>query len=569
LKSLTRKIVLIAGISLTVSFIITNVLLYFNVKGQMVEAAGVEAYGCAYITTGMIDEKSVMEADAGDDEAKEFIRHELDWTVDHKQIFRTQYILNLDGEIIASDSKLKDIGVSVGENHPISEEIIKELLETREPIYSEIYDFNGYGTLTGFAPIFEDKDSTKEIVGISAIDFDSSIVFDRTFDVIKVSLIWSSVPLVVILIGATFFFRNEIRPIELLSKKMEQVSEGDLTVEIDVESSDEVGLLANNLNEIVSRFRDVVGEINKNTLHLASTSEELLASSQSIAEISSQNVVELSEASDLSQTQNSHINEINEIIQSITHNIQEIAEQLNIFAKVSDQTVSESVSGVEVMVEADTQMNNIDAKMNELRNVMLSLGQKSKEIDDIVDLINEISEQTNILSLNATIEAARAGESGKGFAVVANEVRSLAEDSKQSTSEIQALVEEIQDEVNEALSGSEEGHREAQEGIKKISEAGRIFNDISEGVKGVNEDFSISTTSVEEISSELEEVAATMSEVVGLIEDTTAKTQVVSEQINEQDASFEEMVEVTDNLTRLSETLTEEVSYFNTDDNKN
>lgn len=536
--------------------------MYFSVHNKTLDAAGVEAYGCAYITTGLLDGKTIEKAIGGDRGSIKDISYDLNWTVEHKDIFRTQYILDLDGKVIASDKNLNTVNIEIGDVHPIDKDIIEQVVNEKHPSHTKIYNVNGEKTLTGIAPIYKDQDSSKEVIAISAIDFDGSVVSERTLDTLKSSMFLGALPLLLVVIATSFFIRKVVNPINKVTEDVKQIKEGDLTIKIDVESNDEIGQLANDINELTEHFRGILSDIMMNTTQLAATSDELFASSQNISDISERNSQNLTEVNELSNSQLEYSNEINEIIQTSSDHIQSISERLSSFTEVSKETVEESIQGTEVMNETDGQMNNINEKMEGLAQTMISLQNKSNQIDRIIHLINDISEQTNILSLNATIEAARAGESGKGFAVVADEVRKLAEESKNSTTDIRELLSEIQNEISVALEESEQGNEETQQGIKKVKEAATIFEDISEKIQSVNRDFVESSSSVEVVSSELEEIVAKMGEVVDLLEDTSLKTDGVSEAIADQNNSFNEIVEVTDNLAQLSETLKEKISYF-------
>ncbi|MGF7535357.1 methyl-accepting chemotaxis protein [Bacillus mexicanus] len=562
MKTISRKIVLILTISLTISFIITNLLMYFSVYNKTLESAGVEAYGCANITTGLLDAKEIKKAINGDISAINSIGDTLNWTTQHKSIFKTQYILDTKGNIIAADKNSTDKGVKSGDKHELSKEILDHVSEMKHPTYSDIYTSNGEKVLTGLAPIYKDNDPNKEVIAISAIDFDSSIVNERTLGTIKVTLLGGSIPLILVLIVTAIFIKRTTKPIKIVSEKIKEVSKGNLTVKIEINSKDEIGLLANDFNSLTKRFRSILEDVSLNTSQLSSTSEELYSSSQNISKISSQNTSRLDNVNKMSEEQSTHMAGINEIILKLSGDIQSISKQLNNFSSVSQTTVNESVTGERIIKQTNTQIQNINNKIENLTNTMISLQSKSKEINQIIQLINDISGQTNILSLNATIEAERAGEAGKGFAVVAGKVRSLAEESADSTKKINELLNSIQSEINEALIETEEGNKETKEGLSKAKEAGDSFQHISSKVKEVSNDILLSSTSVNNISKEIEEIVQKMRDILEILEDTANNTYEVSDAITEQNESFKEIVSVTNALSQLSEELKQKINYF-------
>lgn len=562
MRSISKKIVIILAISLTFSFLISNAMTYYSIFNKTLDSAGIEAYGCANITTGLINQRELNKALSGDVVASNEVGKQLNWTIDHKAIFETQYILDLEGNIIAADQNSLKNGTKIGNKHSLDFKLIKEMAEMKHPMHSDIYKSNGKKTLTGMAPIFKDNDPTKEVIAISAIDFNASIVTERTIDTIKSSVLLGTLPLVLVMIVTTLFVNRIVRPIRLVSSKVKEVSDGDLSVVIELDSKDEIGVLAGDFNSLVKRFRGILSDVSFNTTQLASTSEELLASSQNISGISNLNANRLEEVNDMSGAQSKHMSEINEIVRNLSNHIQVIAEQLNSFAVISRNTVDEAIAGEKVIENTTIQMHSIDEKIENLSKTIISLQSKSREINQIIELINDVSDQTNILSLNATIEAARAGEQGKGFAVVAEEVRKLAEESSHSTNDIRTLLNQIQKEINDALSESEEGNKEAKEGISKVNEAGETFQHISGKIKVVSEDVVSSSAAVESVSNELEEIVAKMGDIMELLENTTNNTFEVSSAINDQNNSFNEIVSVTDNLSQLSEQLKEKIAYF-------
>ncbi len=119
----------------------------------------------------------------------------MNWTTEHKPIFEDQYILSLDGTILAGDSNLEKQGFKAGDKFYIDKEVVKMMQETKHPHYSEIYEFGGMKRLTGYAPIFKDQDPNKEIIAINAIDFNAKIVNERTWESVQGSFLLGLFPM--------------------------------------------------------------------------------------------------------------------------------------------------------------------------------------------------------------------------------------------------------------------------------------------------------------------------------------------------------------------------------------
>lgn len=562
MKSITNKAIATIVIPLAISFIITNIVSFFSVYNNTLEATGIEAYGCANITTALIDPNLMVLALEGDTLAQQELGKLINWTVEHKHIFRNQYILDLNGTVVATDDYTSEVDLKTGDSHPIDEETLEYIKTNKIPKYSRVYDLNGHSTLTGYAPVFLDNDPSKEIIAISAIDFDGKIVMERTIENIKSNLFFHLVQFILVILVSAWFINRTIKPIKVVQKKMREVSEGNLTTEMDINTKDEIEELAFDVNSLIARFKDILSEVSSNSIQVATTSEQLYLNAQNLSNLSNKNSNEMEEVNKASNLQREHINEINGILQSTTINIQRISEQLSNFVVMLKGTVNESVLGVQNMEATDQEMDAIENKIQSLNQLLLNLKNKSGQIDEIILFIKQISKQTNILSLNASIEAARAGKAGKGFTIVAEEIRNLSEQTDNSTKNIQGLLKEIQNDINYALLESEDVNRATKLGNMKIKETKNLFENISNRVIDANSHIAMTSNSVKTLSAELEEVAAKMDEIVNILNGIFEFTNNVSESINNQNIAFTKIVDQTDTLADLSVNLKGKIAYF-------
>lgn len=562
MKSITNKAIATIVIPLAISFIITNIVSFFSVYNNTLEATGIEAYGCANITTALIDPNLMVLALEGDTLAQQELGKLINWTVEHKHIFRNQYILDLNGTVVATDDYTSEVDLKTGDSHPIDEETLEYIKTNKIPKYSRVYDLNGHSTLTGYAPVFLDNDPSKEIIAISAIDFDGKIVMERTIENIKSNLFFHLVQIILVILVSAWFINRTIKPIKVVQKKMREVSEGNLTTEMDINTKDEIEELAFDVNSLIARFKDILSEVSSNSIQVATTSEQLYLNAQNLSNLSNKNSNEMEEVNKASNLQREHINEINGILQSTTINIQRISEQLSNFVVMLKGTVNESVLGVQNMEATDQEMDAIENKIQSLNQLLLNLKNKSGQIDEIILFIKQISKQTNILSLNASIEAARAGKAGKGFTIVAEEIRNLSEQTDNSTKNIQGLLKEIQNDINYALLESEDVNRATKLGNMKIKETKNLFENISNRVIDANSHIAMTSNSVKTLSAELEEVAAKIDEIVNILNGIFEFTNNVSESINNQNIAFTKIVDQTDTLADLSVNLKGKIAYF-------
>ncbi|MBN1046118.1 methyl-accepting chemotaxis protein [Clostridium botulinum] len=383
------------------------------------------------------------------------------------------------------------------------------------------------------------------------------------------SLLITAVIVLVSAIIIVFVAKQMTSPLASLSDFSEEISLGDLTNKLEIDGEDEVAKVANGLNNTVFKLKEMISDIStsadevmvvSNSLSLA-TSESLKANeevSKSMQEIAAGAVTQAQGASEASIVTGELIEEINEVFKKCNH-------MINIVEKSSD--ISNSVSkGVK---EAIDSIQNI-AETNKL-NVQetQTLLEQSKEIGQIVDVISEISEQTNLLSLNAAIEAARAGEQGKGFAIVADEVRQLAEQSANSSKKIANLISMIQNQIEIISNKMETGTCEVVSGVKKATLVGENFKEIERvftTVINVADEVSKATNRMEKKASTTSDI---INNVAAITEENSAATEQVTASNEEQIAFMHEIVDSTYKLEDLVNNLNNTVERFKLDKKSN
>ena len=256
--------IIIVGIIASM-LVITSVATYNTAYDELYKAAGIEAYGCANITTGLLQPDDVKKIISGDSSTIDKISEQLNWTTAHKDIFESQYIIDLNGKLLALDDNLKEAGFKAGDQIHIDKEAIAMLVDMKHSTYSEAYDFGGLERLSGYAPIFEDHDPSKDIIAINVIDFDASIVKDRTWDVVSGGILISIIPLIIASLVTLFLIRRKTKPLSALIAHAGEIAKGNLTVnDTDFTSKDEVGDLSRTLNILASNLRNIIGEHSNN-----------------------------------------------------------------------------------------------------------------------------------------------------------------------------------------------------------------------------------------------------------------------------------------------------------------
>lgn len=375
------------------------------------------------------------------------------------------------------------------------------------------YTLDGAAHMSGLAPI----PGTDWIIAVGAMEDE---VLGNIEQLGRLLILISLAFVVIGGVLAVLMGRRIARPLRSVQTVIEALASGDLTDTVHIQGNDEVGRVGAALNETIVSLRRDLGIINSVTSELAETTEEMAATSE-----------------------------------EISASVEEVASTTNQFASTlgtmneDSQRMSKTVQGIsDRATQGEAAIQNITQQMDELRantqrmaEEVSGLGDLSDKIGHIVDVIGDIAEQTNLLALNAAIEAARAGEHGRGFAVVADEVRKLAEQSSQATTEITHLIHQIQGGITTAVTGMQEGSVQTGEALISVHESGSILSSILEEVEGI-------VSAVHGISSGLEQ--------------TSSGAEEIASATQEQAASISHIAHSAENLTNLGANLRRLVQQF-------
>lgn len=319
---------------------------------------------------------------------------------------------------------------------------------------------------------------------------------------------------------AYFITRSITIPLNELSKISDTAASGDLTVDVKVNTKDEVGMLADSLRKMINQMREVVGEIVIKSKTVGDASEQLNSNSQQTA----------ASANETSAT----MSEIATTVEQTVSNIEQISAASEVASEHADK-------GGDAITRVTAQMQSIADSTGRVSKSIEGLNTKSNEINQIINLITSIAEQTNLLALNAAIEAARAGDQGRGFAVVAEEVRKLAEQSASAAKDIYTLINDMQTESEKAVATMGESNKEVHAGSQVVSEVGDSFKEI--------------ISSIQTLTSQIQDVASATEQMSAGVQNVAASTE-------QQTAAMEEVSASAESLSKLSEDLNALVGRF-------
>ncbi|ASB91102.1 MULTISPECIES: methyl-accepting chemotaxis protein [Bacillus] len=467
------------------------------------------------------------------------------------------YILSNQGgkeRIIALSDTENDFGTA----YAFSSDMKKAIADNKTMV-SDVYQ-DKYGIHQSiFLPLTDDSG---EQTGILGIDLDASVI-PKTAE--KAQWYTLGISLFVILIGmlmAYFLGTYIAKPIRQLMKASEKIADGDLSAEVSVKSSDEVGKLAASFERMSDNLRRLIG-------HISASSQEVSNTSLQLKNVSSESS---ESAAQVAESMNSMSEGINEVVSSVTDchtsaaeidkQISHVTDKVNEMKQVAEGVSKDSKTGQELVEETLQQTNTIKNVMEESKQAAQDMHNHTEEIEKVIGMISSIAEQTNLLALNASIEAARVGEEGQGFAVVAGEVRKLSERSAEAALSVSQLVAGTQESSRLVMERIHEGSEAVDKGQILINGTYENFSGIFQGISQFAERTDQLLQSLLKVKESYQNISSAMEQISAVTEEQAAGSEEVAAAAEQQSAGMQEIASAIEQLSSLSEELKEAASRF-------
>ncbi|MCD1258679.1 methyl-accepting chemotaxis protein [Paenibacillus athensensis] len=370
---------------------------------------------------------------------------------------------------------------------------------------------------------------------------------------------------VVLAVGLTLAFvleRMVTRPLGRAVAFLRRVAGGDLTERILRHSSDETGLLTRSCNEMADQLSALLRETAANAEQVGRLGGQLSTNAQTTIQASERIARVIERVAEGNAAQNTSAAESARAMEEMAAGIQRIAESSSSVAAASLEAEADAKSGRTAIDESVRQMGRIRETVAASGRIIDRVGQRSGDIQQIVDVIGTMATQTNLLALNASIEAARAGEHGKGFAVVAGEVRKLAEQSVQAAGRISEMIQGIRTDTALSVDAMQEVAREVQTGVELMEDCDGRFAGILRAIENIADQVQDLSAASEEMSAGSEQVAASLVHMAHQAQEAAQQSGAVAGETQAQLKAMEDITASTVSLAATTQGLQTAVQQF-------
>jgi methyl-accepting chemotaxis protein len=358
------------------------------------------------------------------------------------------------------------------------------------------------------------------------------------------------------MVGTTF------APIHELKETSEIIASGDLTKDVSLDAKGDIQKLVSSFEMMLNSLREIVSDVRETSSLVSSTSDNLASISEEMNSTTEEVSTAIQRIASGAQHQAEKIKEVVKIVGDQLTSVEQVVSSAESAADASTKASEVAQKGGDSAQVALQKMREIQAVVDGATEIVRKLGERTKEIHQIVNVITNIAQQTNLLALNAAIEAARAGEHGRGFAVVADEVRKLAEGSGRAASQISVLVDQIETETRKAVDQMESGAKDVSVGATVIDSALASLEDIAATIQQTAAMVQEITAATEEQKASAEKIVQAVDDVAKIAEDTSASSEQTCISTESLTASMQEMTASAQELARLAGLMQSSVERF-------
>ena len=385
---------------------------------------------------------------------------------------------------------------------------------------------------------------------------------NNTSSILKSTIINGGIALLVAIIIGLLFSSMITKPLKILAMDMKKIGSGDFTIRTQVKSKDEVGVVAESLNQMIDQLGGLIGTIQSITEEVSHAADTLAATSEETSASTEEVTRTVEEIAKGASDQAGEAEKGASMTSRLSLKFVELNNNSNEMHKLSERVVDANEKGMGVVEGLMSKTDSNKLSIDKIEKAIGDLDAKAQSIGIILNTINEIAEQTNLLALNAAIEAARAGEAGRGFAVVADEIRKLAEQSGKSTNEISKIILDIQNESNNTVQVMSEVKKQTNEQTTAVRDVSMTFENISNSIGTITLKINEINKYVDEMTRDGNEIVSVIENISAVSEETAASSEEVTASMDQTSSAVEEVARAAEELNLLADKLSAEILQF-------
>ncbi|RCX17811.1 methyl-accepting chemotaxis protein [Fontibacillus phaseoli] len=556
------------SIGTKIILIVVNILLAFAVVTAIVAVnqmkKGIESFATAKA-------KSDLEL------ARQWLDSQYpgDWEIREGQLFKGDTKMNDNKEVVDQIGQATEDTVTIFQQNKrvatnvmdggqravgttVSDKVAEVVLKQGEKYYGKAVVL-GKNYQAAYEPI---KNSSGETIGIFYVGASQHLIQSIQQDFMTTFAIVFVVAMLVACVVVVWYIKRMQRRLMAVTQAMELAGTGDFTAIIQDKSGDEIGRLGGSFNRMGESLKALILQGLLASEKVAASTERLKAVAEKTTEESfriAESMEQVTEGAD-NQTQSTAENA--RAVEEISVGVQNIAEHALEVSESAVRSKGQADTGASHVRQTLQQINSISLSVQETDRTIQRLDEKSREIEEILGLIREISAQTNLLALNASIEAARAGDQGRGFAIVASEVRKLAEQSETSSHRISEVIREIGEDVKISLGAMETVMQKVTGGLELAKETDRSFAGIVESNGRIAEQMEHLAATSEQMSAGIEEITASVTVISEIARATSSNSRQVTQSASTQLDAFRELNDSAVLLSEVSGELHQALAKF-------
>ena len=561
MRKLGNKILLMLLTLLLISMAILILLNSLTFQAEFVKLQ-TEVSTIAEDSIGIINvdlfEKALLEGNMESEAYKEIQQAMILYKNDiNVKYFYTMYTEN-EKAYYAVDSSLIDPSEFGDEEEDANKALLNsfngQVNYTEEPVTDH------YGTfISAYAPI---KNASGETIGILGVDKDV-VNFVQIRDTLN-TYIWIASAFILVLssIASYFFSKGITRKVKIIQNTLINLSQGDLTVKAQVSGKDEFQKISQVINIVSERFKDSIQRVRETSEGVMDDSENLSALSQEMAATSKEVSSAVENVASRTEEQAEEFEKINAIITGFGGKIGEVTGIVMDLHGRMGNISSRAKDSNSTLESLNHSLNDVVLSFKKVSEKINSFDDQLTKISDISNIINNIADQTNMIALNASIEAARAGDLGRGFAVVADEIRKLAEQSKDSSANINSLLQGLSQESSEVTEISGTMNTKLSKEIKAITQSMDAFKGIILSMEEIFPRIGVINDNIHTIDNEKDYVIKSLGAVTEKLEEISAAAEEISASSQDSSNSSQEVATASQNLIGKAQVMVESIHQF-------